>query len=379
MVKHLLLRRNDAARVLTVSMRKRSPEISRCTLYEFEDLVGEFDAAEMVCPLAPKAGWWTHRLLGRAHRWTGWHPQLRQAPALLDRDYELAFFCCEDVEDLLRLGPMSAWLQRAEHKVCYVEEMWARDLIGRRHEIALLASFDHVFVSCAGAVRPLAEAIDRPVSFLAPSVDVATFAPRAVDEPRPVDIYAMGRRSPVTHSAFLALAKEHGLFYIYDTYAANRVLEPREHRFLLANLIKRSKFFVANRAKIDQANTRDQEEIGSRHFEGAAGGAVLIGEPPQCQTYLDNFDWPDAVVPMRWNTERPLEVLAELEADPARVARIRRDNLRHSLLRHDWVYRWEQILKSVGMQPLPQLLERKQRLQQQAALLVPPAPMRARG
>jgi len=33
-----------------------------------------------------------------------------------------------------------------------------------------------------------------------------------------------------------------------------------------------------------------------------------------------------------------------------------------SLLRHDWVYRWENILKMVGLDPMPQLLERKKHL-----------------
>ncbi len=33
-----------------------------------------------------------------------------------------------------------------------------------------------------------------------------------------------------------------------------------------------------------------------------------------------------------------------------------------SLLHHDWVYRWEAVLKIAGLDPMPQLLERKKRL-----------------
>ena len=31
-------------------------------------------------------------------------------------------------------------------------------------------------------------------------------------------------------------------------------------------------------------------------------------------------------------------------------------------MRHDWVYRWEAILKTVGLEPMPGALERKDRL-----------------
>jgi hypothetical protein len=38
------------------------------------------------------------------------------------------------------------------------------------------------------------------------------------------------------------------------------------------------------------------------------------------------------------------------------------------LLRHDWVYRWEMILKTVGLEPLPHIVERKARLRSLADL-----------
>ena len=120
-----------------------------------------------------------------------------------------------------------------------------------------------------------------------------------------------------------------------------------------------------------------QEEIGSRHFEGAAGGAVMIGEPPQCATFHTHFDWPDAVVRMQWNTDRPYDVIRALEEDPERVARIRADNLRHSLLRHDWVYRWQQVLDVVGMQGTPALHARKRMLLRFAESLQRPSPTAA--
>lgn len=34
----------------------------------------------------------------------------------------------------------------------------------------------------------------------------------------------------------------------------------------------------------------------------------------------------------------------------------------NSLLRHDWVYRWEQILEKVGLESTPEMLSRKAHL-----------------
>lgn len=358
-----VLRQADDARTLIVSQRRRSPHISRCTLYELEHLISVFDRADVLFPEAPPLTKWRRRLFRRGYDFLRVQPQLRAAAPVAGRSYELVFVCCEDVGDLLGIGPIAAWIGGAAKKVCYVEEMWAADLVRRRHETVLLRQFDHVFLSCAGAVEPLQREIGVPVSFLAPSVDAVGFFPGEDPPARGVDVYSMGRRSATTHAAFLRLARERGWFYVYDTYAANRVIDPLDHRFLLANLVKRTKYFVANRAKIDHVETRGQEEIGSRHFEGAAGGAVMIGEPPRCQTFTENFDWPDAVVPMAWNTDRPEDVIAALEADPKRVARIRAANLRNVLLRHDWAYRWERVLAAASMQALPGLAERRKQLQ----------------
>lgn len=364
-----LTRQSDTARVLVVSQRLRAPHISRCTLLEFEDLIGEFDSMDLVCPEGTLPTRAQRRWVRNSYRFLGWHGQLRRAPAIVDRLYDLVFFCCEDIADLIGIGPIAGWLASGRRRVCYIEELWAKDIPRRQHEIVLLRGFDHIFVSCAGAAGPLAEMTKVPVTYLAPSVDAVTFFPGVEPPSRSIDVYSMGRRSAVTHQAMLRIARDHGWFYVYDTHAGNRVIAPREHRLLLANLIKRSRYFVANRAKIDHAETRGQEEIGSRHFEGAAGGAVMIGEPPQCETYRTHFDWPDAVVPMAWNTDDPMEVIARLESDPDRLARVRANNLRYSLLRHDWVYRWEQVLNAIDLPPMPSLLRRKEQLASHAGLV----------
>jgi hypothetical protein len=358
-VPHLLKATPDA-RVLVVSQRLRAPHVSRATIYELEDVIAEVDAADVAaCP--PRGGSGLGRRLEKAIFKLGGGLSSRRQPPRAGGPYELAFVACEDVSDLVALGDLRPWLVGARIRVCWIEEMWARDVNRGRFEVAMLRAFDHVFLSCAGTIPSLREATSLPVTFLAPAVDAITFHPGG--EPRrEIDVYNMGRRSGVTHGALLRLAAQRGWFYVYDTIAGNRVSAPNEHRFLLANLIKRTRYFVANRAKIDHAQARGQDELGARHFEGAAGGAVLIGEPPQCDTFRENFDWPDAVVPMPWDAHDPAEVIDSLEADPVRVARIRADNVRNVLLRHDWVYRWQAVLRAVGLAERPELTARTGRL-----------------
>ena len=61
-------------------------------------------------------------------------------------------------------------------------------------------------------------------------------------------------------------------------------------------------------------------------------------------------------------------ILAELDEDPQRLARIRRDNVRNAALRHDWVHRLRTVFETLGIPPTEAMLAREQRLQALAAL-----------
>ena len=48
---------------------------------------------------------------------------------------------------------------------------------------------------------------------------------------------------------------------------------------------------------------------------------------------------------------------------------MRSTNVIQSLLRHDWVYRWEAVLRMAGLEPMPQLLKRKETLRRLARMV----------
>jgi hypothetical protein len=180
----------------------------------------------------------------------------------------------------------------------------------------------------------------------------------------------MGRRSQVTHQAFMDMADRGEIFYIHDTAYFNGAINYSEHRRMLANLIKRSRFFLVYPAKVTNFDeTGGQEVLGYRYFEGAAGGAVLLGDVPDCQ-YADGcFDWSDALIRLPYNADNVAEVIAELDAQPDQMRKIRNNNAVTSLLRHDWAYRWKEILNFAGLKPRPALAAREKRLRDLAETL----------
>jgi len=93
----------------------------------------------------------------------------------------------------------------------------------------------------------------------------------------------------------------------------------------------------------------------------------MLGKPPESEAYRNNFDWQEAVIPVP-DDAKITDLIADLNAQPERLARIRTDNIAHALLRHDWVYRWETILATVGLPTTPAMRSRQADLQQLAEM-----------
>ena len=104
-----------------------------------------------------------------------------------------------------------------------------------------------------------------------------------------------------------------------------------------------------------------QQEFGPRYVEGAGGGAILIGRAPSTAAFAAQF-WQDAVLPIEPDSAAITRLIDELESDPEQLERARNRNVVQVLRRHDSVYRWEQILRAVELEPLPALHERKRML-----------------
>jgi hypothetical protein len=236
--------------------------------------------------------------------------------------------------------------------------------------LKILSQFDYVLLNCSGSVKAVQELICKPCFCIVPAVDMMHFCPYPNPPVRSIDVYSMGRRSEITHQALLKMAEGGKFFYLYDTIKVMETQYPAQHRSLVANIAKRSRYFIVNVAKINrQSETQGQVEAGFRFFEGAGAGTVMIGEIPENEIFRKNFDWPDAVIYMHYDEENIPEILAELDSQPARLEKIRKNNVIHSLLRHDWVYRWRYILNITGLEPTAAMVARENRLRELAKIV----------
>ena len=357
----------DAARVLLFSMRNLRDHVARGPGYEFEDVICRCDSVDVIAPAPPAEG---NSRIGRYFdRITAGQTPRIDGRIVVEKEYELFFAFCLDPQDLRYMNLIEGLSQKCRRLVCVVGELWPGMIAQARERLQVLRHFDCVFSNFQSSVEAIQDATGRPCYFLPPAADALLFCPFHVQPTRCIDVCNIGRRPAGLHQALMKRAECGDFFYVYDTIGNFPVLDAREHRSLLANLIKRSRYFVAYPAKFDKpGETRGLEEFGSRFFEGAAGGAVLVGAPPRCAAYDHGFDWRDAVIPTAADGAQIAALIAELESDVRRIERIRRDNVVNSLERHDWVYRWRDVLDRVGLPTSSRLEEREARLRSMAAI-----------
>lgn len=289
----------------------------------------------------------------------------------LTHDYDLFLVHSNFLEDAWYAGAIQRWRDHCRTSICWIDELWTSTLPHLKYWLPVLDQFDHVIVGFPGGGHALSQATGRPCHEISAAVDAVRFSPFPDSPTRVIDVYSVGRRWEGIHRRLLGAAGD-PMFYVYDTIrgvAECTPVDQREHRDLYANLAKRSRFFVVAPAKMDAGEeTLGQVAFGHRYFEGAAAGAVLIGQAADCDAFRRNFDWPDAVVEIRPDGSDVLETVSTLAADPERLHAISSRNAAEALRRHDWLYRWKDVLALAGLEPRPQMEARERRLGELAEL-----------
>ena len=363
---------SERPRTLIFSQRNLSKILPfRCAHFEFEEVISQIDSVDW---LAPRVDPYTRRhILAKQlayHTPLALNPGIEQKP--IRAGYDLFMAICGNPSDLLRINAIGDWRNNCKKAVCLIDEVWVSEIGAYRNFLRMLAKFDLVVLYYSQSVKPVNELIgERKCIFLPPGVDTIRFCPYPNPAKRTVDVYSIGRRSAITHRAFMKMAAEDGLFYLYDSTSADQVLDSMEHRILFANVSKRSRYFIVNPGLIDRPDIRGtQIEIGNRYFEAAASGSILLGERPLNGEFEKLFDWPDALIDLPYDSPDVHRILKELDEQPERQNAMRLMNMHQALLRHDWVYRWEAILKATGLAPLPQLEARKEHLRSLAGHVI---------
>jgi hypothetical protein len=356
--------------VLLLSMRRLANLVAYCMAYEFEDVMSQVTQADRVDAddlAALELSRRTYKLVryGTGSRSLARAMSPKPSVIALERDYEL-----------YALATIPGWRKRCRYAACFISELWLHLL--PRYLVEQLAEFDHIFLGVYHCVDEVARISGRPCSYLPPAADVLRFSPAPQFPTRLIDVFNIGRRSQVTHDALIRATQQRQIFYCYDTVAASgvdqkqrtfRVQSASEHRTLLANMLQRTRYYFANRARVNEPEyTRGRDEISGRFYEGAAAGAVMIGEAPRVDSFDQQFDWADAVIHVPFDSPDIIRILSQLDADPARLARIRRTNIINAAMRHDWLYRVRTVFDTFHMPHTPAMFERQQRLQALASL-----------
>lgn len=351
-------------RVLVFSLRNIfGKALFRCPHFEFEDLICEFDSADLLAPKVDASSWRSSFATRLAY-----HVPVALNPGIqatsVGNQYDILFTICGEPQDLIMFNGVSNLREICRTSVCLLDELWIKEMVKQRHFVRILAKFDVVMLYYSQTVKPLSEIIERRCVYLPPGVDTFLFCPNPKLPDRVVDVYSLGRRSEITHQKLLEMARVDDLFYIHDSVGGNQAINWKQHRALFANIAKRSRYFIVNPGKIDEPDQRGQQmEIGNRYFEGAASGAIMVGERPNNEVFEQLFNWPESLIRLPYNSRDIDVVIKDLDEDPTRQDRIRRTGVVQALTRHDWVYRWEAILNEVGLEPTQGMLERKARLQ----------------
>jgi len=350
--------------------------VFRSGSYEAEDVLVGCDDVDVI-HLEPSNGFaFGNSVLTRlvyhdvSRRLVSFNPGLR--PVRLTRDYELFVLFCPFLQDVWYANAIQGWRNYCETSVCWIDELWATSVPQLQYWLPALSRFDYVILGTPGSGKALSDAIGRPCHEILSGVDSIRFSPYPNPPPRVVDICSIGRRWEGVHRSLLDLAARKEMFYIYDTLDNTAIGETRDyaqHRDLYANIIKRSRFFIVAPGKMNSPEeTQGQVAIGRRYFEGLAAGAVLVGQAPNCEGFRRHFDWPHAVIEIQPDGSDAVAMISRLSAEPELLREISRRNAEEALRRHDWVYRWKEILRIAGLKPTPAMEAREKRLVKLAEL-----------
>jgi len=383
-------------RVLIISEFNAKEQAHFAQAYEFCGIVTECDEADLIAPgldnyierylgriLPPHDNENVQRDLNRLINGVRKGLSLKNTPTIepvtVTENYDLCFFVAWSPQSFVELSRIKNWRSRCKVAVAYIFELWSSTLDADRTYLKMLDQFDHVFLLHGASIPRLPSYTRASCSVLPMGVDCLVATPYPSPPERVVNVYSIGNRSAPVHRELVRMAQRPDFFYIYDSLSSTNSLVKDwwEHRALLASIIKRSRYFIGFSPATLMGSKADrvagEQVVPGRLFEGAAGGAIILGSAPRCPEFYDCFDWPDAVVEVSPAASDIASVIDELDAQPDWTERLRQTNATRCLLAHDWVYRWEHILSTVGMQPLPRLLDRKSRLKEIATTAMSPS------
>lgn len=360
-------------KVLVVSQRNVAQTPANAVLYEFEDLIVEWENAQLLeiesyhgSPVfdARRTAYQGLRLLGSpASKALGAASVGRELP-LGSTNYDLVFMITSTAFDLFTLAELSSLRRRAKKIVVCVAETWPETTNRRKLRLEPWDLVDHIFVGVPSAAGSLADDLGREVRPLPLGVDTEIFGSvRSVD--RPIAVVNPGRRSEGQHRQLLRVCDENDLWYHYDTIFGDMTVSAAEHRRSYVNLLARSHTAICNYARFN-----NPERIGGRRvvpyrvMEALGAGCRMIGSKIPDRAFHDvglpELDLPELALDPSFDEVFDVLKSAWSDCDRDAYRQLARDVL-------DWSHRWAAVLEALDLPPTSLLTDRRKRISSNAA------------
>lgn len=238
------------------------------------------------------------------------------------------FLCNADVlwvplmapEDF-QLDLFNGWDISAKRKILYLFDTFPHQFYLIK-KIVKRYKWDLLITSFSEAVEPLTKITKRQWHCVPQGVNLSRFYPRqwGKEEIPPIFISVYGRRRESYHAEIKKWCLRNQRWYDYTTAASHRLSVPTQDNYAcLANHIGSSIFSVCWPMEIvDSPRSGGLSPITCRWFEGAASGAVLVGQPPQ-DPLFDELFGKDAVLRTPEKLHDVAGWLDELQADASQL------------------------------------------------------------
>ena len=368
---------SGSPRIVLGSRRSVEQKVWQASQLEFEDVIAQVDDVDWCLP-RPPAGGPVGRLasgvLNRAGRPVGRDRRASMRPPGPTQPLEpadLFFAVFADANEIGMLPHVQVATRRARARVAWIVELWGPQLARGSDYLRQLKDFDHVIVSNRSVVADVERICGVPCTYLPLAVDTDRYAPLGPDAPaRSIDVASWGRRLPGTHAPLVKALADHDLFYQFDTVSGPwSVTDHVEHRLAQASMLQRTRYSIVYRINDEPGRigrTGGEESLTNRYFEALSAGTIMLGSAPDSVEWDDCFPWPDAVVPISAPAPDVVDVIRQLDLDPARLDRARTAAVTTFLRRHDWAHRWRDVLALVGLEEHSRLTERVEHLRARA-------------
>ncbi len=366
---------DNQRRVLVVSYRKCLRSVAFTGMFDFEDLLLQWEEADLVEVPAhrgslafdvPRSAYQVLRTLGVGSKRSLSLTRLGRRGAAPHDRYDLVVFVTGSVFDLFGISWLADLVSKSDRVVAIALEAWPEQLQPGPVDLEPFDVFDQVYVGLTSGAKTLAQRHGERFKFLAPATNVPRFHP--TPSPRSIMAVNPGRVHPLQHEGLLRLERTVGRPYLYDTTWGVQAKSVDSHRQAYSNTLSAADLLVCNYAKFDQPKVvGDQHEVPMRFFEGLAAGSVPVGVRPSEEAARSAGVQTAAFCDIPLSDQ--IGDLDELLRDHDRLSGLQRTNRQLALNQHDWGHRWESVLSDLSLDPTPVLRNRLESMAEEALKL----------